>query len=69
MQGGYTVTQMDVFFRANQWEGTIVNNEPDKCDELRFFPLNSLPDNMVPSIRYAIQSIKNQALFSEFGWD
>ena len=68
MPDGYAFTQIDVFFRADQWEGTIVNNEPDKCDELKFFPIKALPEATVPCIAHAIQCIQNNAFFSEFGW-
>ena len=35
------------FFITDLWEGEIVNNEPHKCAELRFFPLDDLPKNIL----------------------
>lgn len=69
MPDGYTFPQMDLYFRADQWEGTMINNEPDKCDELKFFPLKALPEATVPCIAHAIRCIQNKIFFSEFGWN
>jgi len=60
--------QIDIFFKAEIYEGTIENLEPHKCDELKFYPLNNLPANTVPFIRYAIESMLQSKVFSEFGW-
>ena len=65
---GLSFEQMDVFFKATTYEGIIKNREPHKCDELQFYPLNDLPANTVPFIRYAIDCILKQQIFSEFGW-
>lgn len=53
---------------CKKWPGAIINGEPDKCGELKFFPINSLPENMVPYIRNAILEILNGTKFYEYGW-
>ncbi|MFA5878502.1 MAG: NUDIX domain-containing protein [Candidatus Staskawiczbacteria bacterium] len=60
--------RMDVFFSAEKWEGDIENKEPNKCDDLSWFDLNKLPDNVIPYIRQAIECIKNNTFYSEHGW-
>lgn len=61
--------RMDFFFTARRWRGEIKNAEPEKCDDLKWFPLNALPKNTILYIRAAIdRSIKKQ-LYSEFGWN
>lgn len=69
MPEGLSFEQMDVYFVATIYEGTITNLEPHKCDELRFYPLNALPSNTMPFIRHAIDCMVNNQLFSEFGWE
>ena len=57
---------MDLFFVAKSWVGEPHNMEPDKCDGLQWFSLDNLPDNMVPSVKSAIQNYQNGIPFSDF---
>ena len=68
MPEGYTFPQIDLYFRAHHWEGTITNCEPDKCDELKFYPLRALPEKIEPFIVHAVENMQNGIFFSEFGW-
>jgi len=57
MHNAYGIGRMAFFFEARTWSGEIANCEPDKCKELRWFPLDRLPEAMmVPYIRDAIAS-------------
>lgn len=60
--------RVDVFFIARQWQGEPQNKEPNKCDDLSWFELDNLPDNIIPYIRQAIEGIKNSVYYSEHGW-
>ena len=68
MPEGLSFEQIDVFFRVKYYEGVITNNEPDRCDELTFFPLNNLPQATAPFIRHVLQCIQRGESFSEFGF-
>lgn len=57
------------FFKADDWKGEIQNKEPNKCDDLRWFPLNQLPDNTIPYIATAIDCCVNGVGYTEFAWD
>jgi 8-oxo-dGTP pyrophosphatase MutT (NUDIX family) len=56
------------FFQVQRWEGEPANMEPDKCDDLAWFALDSLPDRMIPYCRDALRHIAGRRQFSTFGW-
>lgn len=61
--------RLDVFMIAKTWQGKIKNIEPHKCDDLSWFDLNNLPKNVIPYVKFAIQNIKKNIFYSEFGWE
>jgi len=61
--------RVDFFFTAEKYEGEPKIMEPDKCDDLQWFPINSLPENTIDYIKQAIESYKKGIFYSEFGWD
>jgi 8-oxo-dGTP diphosphatase len=60
--------QIDIFFLAHEYNGTIENKEPHKCSELKFYPIDNLPENTVPFIQYALERTLKKEFYSEFGW-
>lgn len=60
--------RMDMFFTAEKWQGDPKIMELDKCDDLNWFDLDNLPENIIPYVRQAIDCIKNKIIYSEFGW-
>ena len=63
-----TEERVSFFFGADHWDGEPVNREPHKCSELAWYPLASLPGNMVPYVRHAIDQVGLGDTYSEFGW-
>ena len=61
--------RIDFFFAATRWDGELFNREPGKCDELRWAPFGSLPENTVPYVRRGIEAYLAGERFVEFGWD
>ncbi len=61
--------RVDFFFEVKKWSGEIANTEPDKCDDLRWFPLDALPPNIIPYIKQAIECYRKGIIYSEFGWN
>jgi len=57
-----------LIFKIVGWNGTPINKEPDKCAELAWFTLNTLPDNIIPRHHQIINMIQNGVLYSENGW-
>ena len=60
--------RVDFFVHIKEWEGEPFNAEPHKCDELRWFDLEALPENTIPYVRRAIQNYNQAIPFEEFGW-
>lgn len=55
-------------FISNKFSGKLQNKEPDKCDELRFFPLSELPENILEGSKKLIENMQSQVNFSELHW-
>jgi len=58
--------RVDLFFEATKWEGKIVNNEPEKCDDLSWFDVDNPPHQMLPFIRLVIEDVENGINYSEY---
>ncbi len=59
---------IDVFFMTEKWSGIIENKEPNKCDDLSWFPLTELPQNIIPYVRQAIEQSMQGISYSEYGF-
>jgi len=60
---------VDFFLVAKKWSGEPQNTEPDKCDDVKWVDIDSLPENMVESVREGLENYRKGILFSEFGAD
>ena len=60
--------RVDFFLHVRAWRGEPVNNEPNKCDDLHWEDVDSLPRNTIPYVRRAIQNHLEGIHFDEFGW-
>lgn len=60
--------RVDFFFEAKDYEGTPKIMEPEKCDEIQWFPLDNLPENTIDYIRQAIKNYRSGKFYSEYGW-
>jgi 8-oxo-dGTP diphosphatase len=56
------------FFVADDWVGTPINQEPNKCSEIAWFGWDDLPNQMVPYARVALDHIRAGTHFSTVGW-
>jgi ADP-ribose pyrophosphatase YjhB (NUDIX family) len=63
------IEYIDFFFVAKKWIGEPKNGELNKCDDLSWFPLDNLPDNLLPFVREALENYKNKNPFFESGWN
>lgn len=60
--------RIQLFFRPLRYSGDIVNNEPKKCGELRWFGLDALPEKIVPYAVTALDGIRAGRRVSVEGW-
>ncbi len=60
--------RIDFFMTATTYDGEIVNAEPEKCDDLQWFALDALPENVVDYVRVAIEHYRHGVPYSEFNY-
>lgn len=60
--------RIDKFYTVSNWKGDIKNLEPNKCDDISWHDINNLPPNIIPYIKFAIESSLNNKKHSEYGW-
>jgi 8-oxo-dGTP pyrophosphatase MutT (NUDIX family) len=60
--------RIDFFLATTSWSGEITNREPDKCDQLAWFDMDELPENVIPYIRRALDNYRRGKWFDSFGW-
>lgn len=63
-----TAERVSFFFTTDDWQGEPQNREPHKCSELAWYPLQSLPPNVIGYVRSAIMLWQQGEMYSEFGW-
>ena len=51
-------------FSAYIYEGRLINNDPEKCKELKWFETENLPENIIPRIREEILNVENDVFYS-----
>jgi 8-oxo-dGTP diphosphatase len=62
----YNRSRIDLFFEATQWDGEIMNVEPDKCDDLSWYPLGKLPDTTIPFVRFVLDAVVRGLIYTEY---
>ena len=60
--------RVDFFFSTSVWKGTPTITEPDKCDDLSWFPLKQLPKNIFPVVQTFLENMSQNLLYKETGY-
>lgn len=50
--------RLDLFFEVRQWRGDPSIQEPDKASDLQWWPLDGLPEQVVPHERQALEHLR-----------
>ncbi len=58
--------RIDLFYESNKWSGQIINAEPEKCDDLSWFDINALPENILPFVKNVLEDISKGIAYSEY---
>ncbi|MBP6005432.1 NUDIX domain-containing protein [Candidatus Saccharibacteria bacterium] len=58
--------RIDLFYELREWQGKIINAEPEKCDDLSWFDIKDLPENMLPFVRRVLTDIAQGVNYSEY---
>ncbi|WP_410677124.1 NUDIX hydrolase [Amycolatopsis sp. cmx-4-68] len=66
--GSGPVPRLGVFFEARRWSGEPYNREPDKCSAVEWFPLDNLPDDVIPYPLAGIRTYLDGVPFGLLGW-
>lgn len=69
----YTPTTKDIYYNAffvvKKYKGVPIIKEPDKCSELCWFGVNSLPDDFLVDRKQALSNYFSNIHYDESGWD
>ena len=57
------------FYEVTRWDGAVENREPDKCAGWDWFPMDALPEQMIPYAAEALAHYAKGTTYSERGWD
>lgn len=57
-----------LFFEATIWKNEIKNHEPHKCDDVRWFAMNDLPENMAQEVKYMFSELVKGKLYSSYNY-
>lgn len=60
---------VDFYLTPKAWTGNIEIKEPNKADDLSWFSLDNLPENLLDNVSIALRHINNNVTFSEVDWD
>lgn len=59
-------TQLMLYFRATRFRGIPESLEPKKFEDVRWLPLESLPDEVSKHTRHVLENIRQGQIYSEF---
>ncbi|MEM7736170.1 MAG: NUDIX domain-containing protein [Deinococcota bacterium] len=60
--------RVSFFFTAIRWQGEPTNCEPNKCDDVRWFAQDKLPDNLDDYVANALAYIAKSEPYSDYGF-
>jgi ADP-ribose pyrophosphatase YjhB (NUDIX family) len=59
---------IDFYFFVMNFPGEVVNRHAQVWDDWKWIRWNALPPNTIPQVRYALECIKTDKVYSEFNF-
>lgn len=60
---------VDVLFEATTWEGEPYNAEPAVHSKIEWLDIDDLPENVIGSVKAAIEAAEKGEIFIQYGWN
>lgn len=57
--------RINFLFECSRWQGEVFNQEPDKCDDIKWFSPDNLPENIVPEFAKSLPDINQNNFYSQ----
>lgn len=65
-EAGDHIEDVGFFFRANRYEGEVINAEPHKHGHLKWVSLNEVPENTLTFTRVALEAYREGKEYVEY---
>lgn len=60
---------INFFFVCDKYKGQLKNCEPNKCDEINWFNISNLSENLGGMAKRVMNAYKNGIVLGEYGWE
>ena len=57
-----------MYFKIKNFIGIPTIGEPEKCEEIKWFPINNLPQDLIPIRKTAIENYLHNIFYCEIDW-
>ncbi|MFN7160787.1 MAG: NUDIX hydrolase [Candidatus Gracilibacteria bacterium] len=59
---------MALYFKIKKWKGEPRNAEPEKCDDICWFPLDAIPENTISTVKDVLKNVSSKFCIGEIGY-
>jgi ADP-ribose pyrophosphatase YjhB (NUDIX family) len=64
----WEIEYIDFFYILENYDWKYKNTEPEKCEHLKFFNLNNLPENTVGHVKYILENLDKKNYSVIYWW-
>ena len=61
----YKKGMLKFVFKVNEYEGEIINAEPQNCEKIEWIEIEKIPENTIPTIKIELENIKNEVYYDK----